>query len=255
MNRWVYTQQCLEHLQRTVPSDVRIIVINNGSQDETSEKLREYPWVDTISNGTNLGCARAWNQGIDSSPLASWRIFLNNDVLLPANWLNGLMDAAESLALDIVSPAMREGIINYSFEERASFVTTRMRDLARLGFPHGVCFAVRRTVFEKIGRFDEAFKFGQFEDTDFFRRASAAGFTSATVGTSFIHHFSSVTQNALRKEYVSSYEAENRAYFRRKWNLHWLKRKFEKFSAARRLRSFVSAERAVSGSMLIDRSL
>jgi GT2 family glycosyltransferase len=165
------------------------------------------------------------------------------------------MDAAESLALDIVSPAMREGVINYSFEERASFVTTRMRDLARLGFPHGVCFAVRNRVFEKIGRFDEAFQFGQFEDTDFFRRASAAGFSSATVGASFIHHFSSVTQNYLREKQVSSYEAENRAYFRRKWNLHWFKRKLEKLNAARRLRDFVSEERAVSGSILIDRSL
>lgn len=255
LNQWAYTQQCLEHLLRTLPSGVQVILINNGSQDETAEKLSEYRWVDVVSNPTNLGCARAWNQGIDSSPQATWRIFLNNDVLLSANWLDGLMDAAESLALDIVCPAMREGPINYSLEDRASFVTTRMRSLARLGMPHGVCFAVRNTVFETIGRFDEAFRVGQFEDTDFFRRASASGFSSATVGTSFIHHFSSITQNALSKKRVGPYEAENRAYFRKKWNLHWFRRKLEKLQAARRLSRYIRQERALAGSMLIDRSI
>ena len=145
--------------------------------------------------------------------------------------------------------------MNYSLLERAAFVTTQMRSLVRLGMPHGVCFAVKSTVFDCVGRFDETFRVGQFEDTDFFRRASAAGFCSATVGASFIHHFSSVTQNALNKRRVGSYEAENRAYFRKKWNLHWLKRKLEKFQAARRLGHFIRQEQATAGSLLIDRSL
>jgi GT2 family glycosyltransferase len=121
--------------------------------------------------------------------------------------------------------------------------------------PHGVCFAVRSTVFESIGNFDENFRVGQFEDTDFFRRAHNAGFSSATIGASFIHHFSSITQKALKRTPIGSYESENRAYFRKKWNLYWLKRKIEKFKDARQLQAYVARERRNTGSQLIDRSI
>jgi len=254
LNQWTYTAQCLEHLKKTVPASVQVVVINNGSNDETTENLKRHPWIHLISNETNQGCARAWNQGVEASPDAFWRIFLNNDVLLPNCWLEGLLDSAQSLGLDIASPAMREGPLNYSFEERASFVVTRMGSMMRREMAHGVCFAVRNTVFQRIGRFDESFRVGQFEDTDFFRRASLAGFSSAIVGASFIHHFSSVTQKALKKTPVGSYEAENRAYFRKKWNLHWLRRKLEKLQKARRLKSYIREEQEATGSKLVDRS-
>ena len=150
---------------------------------------------------------------------------------------------------------MREGAMNYKFEERAAFVTSTMGECLRPSMPHGVCFAVRDAVFQTIGRFDENFRVGQFEDTDFFRRAHNAGFSSATVGAAFIHHFSCTTQKALKKTAVGSYEAENRAYFRRKWNLHWMKRKIEKFQVARKLRRYIAEEYATAGSRLIDRSI
>ncbi len=254
LNQWAYTAQCLEHLKTTLPPGVRVVVINNGSTDETAVNLNHYPWIHLIHNETNLGCARAWNQGVDASPRTPWRVFLNNDVLLHSRWLEGLLEAAETHSFDIVCPAMREGPLNYAFEERAAFVTTHMRALYRRNLPHGVCFAVRDAVFERIGRFDENFRIGQFEDTDFFRRATGAGFALATVGASFIHHFSSVTQKAVMKTPVGPYEAENRAYFRRKWKLHWLRRKLEKFQAARRLKRCIRWELEAAGSLLVDRS-
>lgn len=236
-------------------SGVEIIIIDNGSTDETPRRLCAYPQARVISNPSNVGCARAWNQGVELSPKAEWRIFLNNDVLLSQGWLSALLAEAEKRGLDIVSPAMREGPINYDFEERAQFVATALGDFTRPGMPHGVCFAVRRRVFQAVGNFDENFRVGQFEDTDFFRRAHSAGFYSATVGASFIHHFSSITQKAVKQTAGSSYEAENRAYFRRKWNLHWLRRRMEKLRNGWRLRSYVAREREKTGSQLIDRSI
>lgn len=254
-NQWAYTEQCLQHLRETVLSQAEVIVIDNGSSDATGQELNAFPEFRVISNPLNVGCARAWNQGIENSPRAQWRIFLNNDVLLSPNWLSGLLDAAEEHGFDIVSPAMREGPLNYDFHERALFVTNKMRGFLRPMMPHGVCFAVRRSVFESIGNFDENFRVGQFEDTDFFRRARNSGFASATTGASFIHHFSSITQKALKRTPIGSYESENRKYFRKKWNLHWLKRKLEKFNNARLLDGYVARERKNTGSQLIDRSI
>lgn len=84
---------------------------------------------------------------------------------------------------------------------------------------------VRGDLFSKVGFFDENFRIGQFEDTDFFLRARKAGFKLATTGASLIHHFGSITQNSIRKEKtVRPYEKENREYFRRKWKLNSPKR-------------------------------
>ncbi len=110
----------------------------------------------------------AVNQGC-AAVLAEWTIVLNNDVLLPAGWRNALLGAANRAGLDIVSRFLRE-------ENGVTLRTTRqftsgMATVLRRGYAHGVCFAVRREVFMRIGGFDEAFRIGQFEDVDFFRRA------------------------------------------------------------------------------------
>ncbi|HXA14797.1 MAG TPA: hypothetical protein VNW23_06680, partial [Opitutaceae bacterium] len=179
---------------------------------------------------------------------------LNNDVLLPAGWRNALLGAAERAGLDIVSPAMREGEQNYDFEDYARQFTSRMAAVMRRGYALGVCFAVRREVFARIGGFDEAFRIGQFEDADFFRRARGAGFVLGTTGACFLHHFGSATQNALRSgPATGSYEAENRAYFRKKWRLNWARRRWERSLMALRLRTWRTREQRAHGHTLHEK--
>jgi GT2 family glycosyltransferase len=122
---------------------------------------------------------------------------------------------------------MRGGACDYDVATYAVSYMKAMIPAARKGEAHGVCFMVRRSVFEKIGYFDENFRIGQYEDADFFRRARQAGYVLAITGRSFIHHFGSVTQNTLKNNKTTRpYEAENRAYFRKKWRLTWTKRFF-----------------------------
>jgi len=217
-----------------------------------------------LRNDQNRGCAPAWNQGVRAAgalppgaapasapipsgdtpvdkfalrtsaeapggPGADWVVVLNNDVLLPEGWLAALLGAAERHGLDIVCPAMRERDQNYDFAAYAKNFTAKLGPVVRRGGAHGVCFAVHRAVFEKIGGFDEAFRIGQFEDADFFRRARLAGFRTGVVGACFLHHFGSVTQDALSDtQRHRPYEAENRAHFRKKWKLGWVRRRWEK---------------------------
>lgn len=223
LNQLHYTKQCLRDLFANT-SGINIIVINNGSTDGTLEYLASLPSLTTINNDTNRGCAAAWNQGIKAGQ-SPWVVILNNDVLLPKGWLEGLLAYAEETGTDIVSPGMRGRACDYDFENYAEDFMKAMSKTSRRGEAHGVCFMVRRDVFEKIGYFDENFRIGQYEDADFFLRAKLGGFTLAITGRSFIHHFGSVTQNTLRNDKATKpYEAENRAYFRQKWRITWIKR-------------------------------
>jgi N-acetylglucosaminyl-diphospho-decaprenol L-rhamnosyltransferase len=292
LNQLAYTQGCVRCLQSDVAAGVRVIVVDNGSTDGTREWLDglnrstgspAQPTLTVIRNEQNRGCAPAWNQGVAAtgmwrntphSPLAtdvaeSWRdrpdsaapsaapewiVVLNNDVLLPAGWLSALLGAAERHGLDIVCPAMRERDQNYDFESYARDFTAKLRGVVRRGGAHGVCFAVRSAVFERIGGFDEAFRIGQFEDADFFRRARLAGFRTGVVGACFIHHFGSVTQDALSDtKKQRPYEAENRAHFRKKWRLGWARRRWEKAIDGLRAWGWRTTERARFGHTLHEK--
>ena len=200
-NQLHFTKICIESLQATLLRDGEIIVIDNGSSDGTAEYLLGFSNIRIITNGENLGCAVAWNQGVRASN-ASWIAILNNDIILSTNWLNGLLDFAREKNVDIVSPAFREGEYNYNIAEYSREYVQRMYSVARMGIAQGICFVVRRRVFDKIGLFDENFKIGQLEDTDFFRRARRARFILGTTGRSLIHHFGSITQDSIRRRII-----------------------------------------------------
>ncbi|MBX3736472.1 MAG: glycosyltransferase family 2 protein [Candidatus Didemnitutus sp.] len=254
LNQLAYTQGCVRCLEPDISAGVRVIVVDNGSTDGTRDWLTTQSALTVIRNEQNRGCAPAWNQGVQAAAGADWVVVLNNDVLLPAGWLAALLDAAGRHGLDVVCPAMRERDQNYDFAAYARDFTAKLDRVVRRGGTHGVCFAVRRAVFERIGGFDEAFRIGQFEDADFFRRARLAGFRSGVVGACFIHHFGSVTQDALSDtKKQRPYEAENRAHFRKKWKLGWAQRRWEKAADGLRDWWWRTTERARFGHTLHEK--
>ena len=250
-NRWEYTKTCLEGVLSSDVSVAEVIVVDNGSTDETSHRLSQMPRVKVLSNATNLGCAKAWNMGLAASSKTGWKIFLNNDVLLPKWFFSRLLESGEKWSFDIVCPAMRQGVVDYDLDELSARLRNALSNNPRVDFFNAVCFAVQNKVFEAVGTFDENFFFGTYEDTDFFRRVKLAGLTGGTVADSFLHHFGSMTQLALRKEGNLNYEQKNRRYYHKKWKTSWLKRKIEKAKFISRLNKMEKLERQLAGDVML----
>jgi len=227
-NQVDYTRICIESLLPTLTGKYEIMVISNGSTDGTGDYLSKFPDIKLVMNKENYGCPFAWNQGVITST-GQWIAILNNDIILSKGWLEGLLEFAEKKGVDIACPAYREGEYNYDIAEYSTEYIRRMYPVSRMGVAHGICFMVHRRVFDMIGLFDERLRIGQYEDADFFRRAKHAGFTLGITGRSFIHHFGSATQKSLQESGdIDYYEEENRAYYRNKHGLSFLKRFFEK---------------------------
>ena len=234
-NQLHFTRQCLDSLNASGVADAHLVVVNNASTDGTAEFLATRPALRVITNTENRACAAAWNQGLHASA-TDWILFLNNDVLAPAGWLENLVAFAEKSGASVVSPALGEGELDYDFGGYAREFMAAMHAATRPHIESGVAFLVHRRVFERVGGFDENFRKGGNEDTDFFWRAQAAGFKLATTGSSYLHHFGSVTQTALKAERGST-RAETIGYFRAKWKLGWLKRRWLRLQ--RKLRAAV----------------
>jgi GT2 family glycosyltransferase len=91
-----YLAPCLDSLRRQTYRDFRLLVVDDGSTDDTVTLLhRDYPDVGLIRLPSNGGLARAQNAGIaatDSELVA----VLNNDTEAEPSWLERLVAAMDA---------------------------------------------------------------------------------------------------------------------------------------------------------------
>ncbi|MGH7441832.1 MAG: glycosyltransferase family 2 protein, partial [bacterium] len=180
-----------------------LLFVDNGSTDDTREKLGDLARsleAEVLRNSENRGVAAAWNQGVRWAKEngADWIGILNNDLVLSPDWLPDLLERARTRAWNLACPATREGELNYGFEPYTKAYVRRCKAWDAPGLWFGWCFVVEARVFDVVGTFDEGFQYGGCEDTDFMKRFAAAGFSSGVSGCSFVHHFGSRTQRALK---------------------------------------------------------
>ena len=252
-NQLAYTRQCLDSLRRSGIADARIAVVNNGSADGTREFLDAQPGLKVIHNAENRGCGFAWTQGAQAIA-AEWVAVINNDVVMPAQWLENLIAFATTHRVDIASPAMCEGELDYDLQAYADQFMARMAHVWRRGFAYGVCFMVHRRVFDSIGFFDGDFRLGGYEDDEFFRRARRAGFTLGITGGSYLHHFGSVTQKSIKAGLKQPRTSlGDRTYYRKKYGLTWFVRQRERWREKLLIAFYHSRERSRYGSTLLSR--
>src|SRR4051794_3061762 len=186
-NQWPMTDACLRTLRPTLGIYDEVIVVDNGSVDETPESLSFYPWAKVVTNPQNRGFAAGNNDG---AALATRDVvvFLNNDTLLAGRWLDHLLAPFHDPAVGATGPRSNfvsgpqiVTEIDYARHGEVglrSFVArweqqhpVAVQPLQRLV---GFCLAVRRETLEQVGGFDESFGIGGYEDDDLCRRIHAA---------------------------------------------------------------------------------
>ena len=71
--------ECLDSLSKCTYKDVEILVVDNGSTDDSIDAVKKkYPTVEIITSDTNRGYAGGCNFGAKSAN-GEYFLFLNND--------------------------------------------------------------------------------------------------------------------------------------------------------------------------------
>ena len=97
-NSWALLSRCLEALAVQTYRDFSITIIDNASSDEMPSQLLEtYPLANLVRNSTNMGFAAGNNFALRKLPgEIEWVASINPDAIPEPNWLEALLDAAES---------------------------------------------------------------------------------------------------------------------------------------------------------------
>lgn len=184
--------ETLASLYATRYPSLQVVVVDNGSANGSVERIRtDFPLVQLLENGSNLGFAEGNNVGIRSLFPSSvdYVFLLNDDTLVAPDLLTRLVATAESdTRIGIVGPT----IYYESQRERVWSAGGRINALGEPGhlevepsatranvrevdYVSGCGMLVSRRTLESVGLLDPRF-FAYFEETEWCARARRAGF-------------------------------------------------------------------------------
>ena len=228
-NKIELTLQCLNSLNEINSQNIfEVIVVDNNSTDGTNEILNKVKdslkyELKIIQNSSNLGFAKANNIGIKSAKYDNI-LFLNNDTIAEIDFLNKPVEILNSknigaVGIKLLYPdrliqhaglafggnKLAQHIFNFypshyppaNFSKEVSAIT-------------GACFFIKKSLFEKLGGFDEAFINGQ-EDIDLCMKIKSLGLKIWYSPDAWIYHLESQSANRLEKAF------QNRQLFLKRW--------------------------------------
>ena len=171
-------------------SDVEVLIANNGSTDDTAAialSYRDRMNIRVIDASRAPGINVARNEGVRSSNADRFLLCDADDEVDPA-WIGAMIgmfdEGGELLAGPIDYRRLNDSTTRRWRGAERSSVYEAIRFLPS---GHGANTGFTRAVFDALGGFDEAFRYGG-EDTDFFWRAQIAGFELREVPAGIVHY-------------------------------------------------------------------
>lgn len=201
------TLECIKSVQKSNYKNLKLIVVDNNSDDGLASEINKNKDLLFIQSGDNLGYSGGNNIGIRKaiSQGADFIFVLNPDTTIESNTIKILAEESETLGYDIASPKIYLGISKTFY-----FAGKTLDKLNVLGLHRGIneldvgqfdkaeeiddaagaALFIKREVFEKVGLFDERF-FLYYEDSDFIFRAKSMGFKIMYIPKAVVYHLGS----------------------------------------------------------------
>lgn len=215
------TIQCLETLSNQTLDNFLTIVVDNGSEDQSIQKIaNKFEFPVYLQNETNRGFTGGNNRGIKYAldQGAEWILLLNNDTEIESTFLDKFVTSAMDLPDDagVIGPKIHTykskklwaagGEINpvTGATTHRTGNNNKFEGPEKVDYVIGAALLVRADVFRDIGLLDDDF-FIYFEETEFCQRAQEFGWSVWFVPVSGVYHKESVdySYSAFREYYFT----------------------------------------------------
>jgi len=205
-----------------------VVVVENGSTDNSLEVLQRFGWVKIVRSEQNRGFAGGNNLGLTHCT-GKYVLLLNNDTIVRSDFLEPLLNYFEqNIHVGVLQGKMILPRYGNTLDVCGSFLTA-------LGLPYhygyfkpdgpkyersypifsgkGACLMFRRDIIQRVGGFlfDEDF-FCYYEETDFCHRAWLAGYEVHFVASPSIQHLMGATSGDPQSAFVLRHYLRNMAF-------------------------------------------
>lgn len=222
-----HLEQFLPSVVKHTPRQVRIIVADNGSTDDSVEWIKKsYPDVEIILLGENHGFAKGYNIALEQVD-AECFVLLNSDIEVTEGWLEPLVATiTNNQDVGAVAPKLR----SYGYRDMFEYAGAAGGYIDILGYPFcrgrilstlesdsgqyddkrevfwasGAAFCCRAELFRRMGGFDADF-FAHMEEIDLCWRMQLAGYKVMVEPRSVVYHLGGGTlpNDSPRKLYLN----------------------------------------------------
>jgi GT2 family glycosyltransferase/SAM-dependent methyltransferase len=210
-NKIEYTLACLTSIHTYMPdAGFEVIVVDDGSSDETADVVPNITGVRYTRNSTNLGFLRSVNRGA-SMAKGKYLYLLNNDTELRPGSIDALLTVFERIPSAVLAGSklvypgghLQEAGAVLNADGTVELVglngepaAPEFDFLREVDYCSGASLMIKRESFESLGGFDDAYAPGYFEDADLAMRLRSTGgkiiYQPASV---VIHHLSVTTRD------------------------------------------------------------
>ena len=215
--------KCLASLDKTTYLSKEIVVVNNGSMDDSAIFLKKkYPKVKVIELKKNVGYARGKNIGVAKAK-GKYVLALDNDTVVTPNFLESLVDIMErDKSIGIIQPQIRSMINREVLDSVGSYLTNtgflyhfgylkpyKLPIYNKTLFPYsikGAGFMIRRLDYLKLRGLDEDFKC-YVEETDLCHRMWLFGKKVMYYPDSVIYHYGGGDSKLLTKDELTMFRS------------------------------------------------
>jgi len=207
LNNLNLLRNCLESLYVQDYGAIEIVVVDNGSDEDVSDKLAaEFPEVRMVRLDKNYGFAGGNNRGIETAQ-GKYVALINNDAVATPQWISSLVATAESdpgigAVASIVIDGNRPEVLDscgvgisldgMSRQAMRGMPVPRLTQLGEVLLFSGCACLLKMEALNEVGLFDEDF-FAYCEDTDLGLRLRSAGWDIVVAPDAYVHHHYSMT--------------------------------------------------------------
>lgn len=219
---------CIDTLLANTSPPFEIIIVDNYSHDGSIQYLRKVnnPMVQTIFNQSNLGFAKACNQGIASAQ-GNLLVTMNPDVLVPKGWLDRmawhLKQNPQTLVMGPkgigIGGRQYPGLLNYPSNLEAAarkYAAVYRGQSEPVKFLIGCLILFDRRLIEKVGLLDEKLPLGA-DDFDLSLRVRKAGYQLRVARDVLIRHLVHLSFNRSNPDECRRLADFSYQHFNRKW--------------------------------------
>jgi GT2 family glycosyltransferase/glycosyltransferase involved in cell wall biosynthesis len=232
-NQLEMTLNCLLSLSlHPALAEWEIILIDDCSKSDVSEKLSALPQIRYVKNADNLGFLKSCNKAA-SLARGEYIVFLNNDTCPLPGWLDSMLQIFDQqsnaglVGSKLVYPdaQLQEagGLIwaDASGTNCGKFQCADHPDynyMRPVDYCSGASIMIPKQLWDQIGGFDERFAPAYYEDTDLAFVVREQGFEVLYQPTSEVIHFEGVSSGTDLSSGAKKYQVINQSKFKEKWS-------------------------------------